>query len=171
LLRGQELVEEAKKISRIDHAGQKYGDFDFFDHPLSVAKLAVSYGYNHETEAACYLHDTVEDTEETFERLLSRGITGIVVDAVASVTYIKGEETADKIEKARSNPIGHVVKFLDSSRNFSRTTWPEEVMSPELRLRRTERYNRNIGLLLPGLPTPEEIRRFTKDYYREQQVA
>lgn len=177
MLRGQALVDTAKEIMHDWHAGQRYGELPYEVHPISVANLARAYGYNEETRAASLLHDTVEDTEITPEYLLERGIPGIVVDAVTAVTFVRDKtvprSVSDiaKIDQARSHPIGHVVKFLDSSCNLSMTTRPEEVMSPGRRLRLTTRYIGYTSRLLPGLPKPEDIRNITHNYYESLREA
>jgi (p)ppGpp synthase/HD superfamily hydrolase len=171
LLARNQLVPVAGEIATPAHAGQKYGIFDYIDHPVSVAKLARSYGYNEEVQAASLLHDTVEDTDVTLKLLEDAGFPAIVVEAVAAVTFVKDEsvskeiQDAAKIRQAKSHKIGHVVKFLDSSRNLSMTTWPEELMSPEERLTRTTRYVGYLTELRVGLPLPEEVEEFTTAYY------
>jgi hypothetical protein len=105
---------------------------------------------------------TLEDTSETRETLLKARMPLVVVDGVGAVTYTKVDELAgtDKIDKAKSHPLGHVIKFCDSSRNFA-TTVNNPLDLPEHRaFHNARKYSRYLGRLIEGLPTPEKIREF-----------
>ncbi len=63
LTRAYEVAEEA-------HRGQlrKTGD-PYITHPTAVALMLAEYGLDQETIAAAFLHDTVEDTELTLDKI------------------------------------------------------------------------------------------------------
>lgn len=65
-----ELLRRAYDLAEEAHRGQirKTGD-PYITHPLAVAHMLADYGLDAETVAAAFLHDTVEDTDITIERL------------------------------------------------------------------------------------------------------
>lgn len=64
------VVERAYVVAKAAHEGQlrKSGD-PYITHPVAVAEILVEFGLDPATIAAALLHDTVEDTEYTPERL------------------------------------------------------------------------------------------------------
>lgn len=77
------------------------------------------------------LHDVVEDSEWTFDRLRSEGFSSVVIDALDSVTKRAededqpGDDPAAKLERykrfvarAAAIPIGRVVKIADLQDNM-----------------------------------------------------
>jgi len=66
------VQKQALEYATAAHKGQfrSNGRTEFIWHPIQVACLVKSYGYtSDEVVAGAYLHDTVEDTEETYERI------------------------------------------------------------------------------------------------------
>lgn len=167
---GKELESLAYRIAADAHYQGMYNFRPYVEHPVEVALLAKKLGYPSEVVSAAYLHDTVEDTKVTPESLLEQGIPLIVVEGVNAVTYTEEDlaNEVDKIAKARSNPIGHVTKFCDSSRNFATcVTYPEilELEEPGKARKFALRYSGYLAKLIPDLPTPE----FIEDYVRNFQ--
>lgn len=66
------LIEKAKAFARKAHAGQKYGEEPFEVHLVHAAEVARVFGLPDFVVAAIWLHDTLEDTDTTFEYLLFR---------------------------------------------------------------------------------------------------
>jgi len=64
------VVERAYVVAKAAHEGQlrKSGD-PYITHPVAVAEILVEFGLDPATIAAALLHDTVEDTEYTPEKL------------------------------------------------------------------------------------------------------
>lgn len=161
VLFGAELVTRAGQIAETAHAGQMYGDRPYIVHPREVADLARQLGYNDDVVAGSLLHDVVEDnTSWTPHGLLLQGIPGHVVDGVRAVTWDGKGTAADKLIRAKSHPIGHVVKFCDASRNFANTVGNPAELGPERARRYATRYATYLGELAINLPSPEEIVRF-----------
>jgi (p)ppGpp synthase/HD superfamily hydrolase len=68
------------------------------------------------------LHDVVEDTQWTFEKLLDEGFSITLVDALRSVTkHEGGEDYFDFIQRAKKNPLGRKVKIADIHHNMDVT--------------------------------------------------
>jgi (p)ppGpp synthase/HD superfamily hydrolase len=117
-------LERAIAIAASAHAGQvdKAGA-PYILHPLRVM-LRVT------TEAeriTAVLHDVVEDCAGwSFERLLTEGFSGEIVEALKSVSKREGETYEDFVKRAAQNPIGRRVKFSDLQDNcdLSRISHP-----------------------------------------------
>lgn len=64
------VVERAFNVAESAHKGQlrKSGD-PYITHPVAVAEILVEFGLDPATIAAALLHDTVEDTDYTIEKL------------------------------------------------------------------------------------------------------
>lgn len=156
---GPEIVDLAREIATEAHEGQPWDDdTPYIFHPTEVALLAEVLGYPREVIAACFLHDTDEDTDIKIDELRRRGIPEPVLLGVEGMTW-RGDpaDTRGKIEKARSNPISHVGKFCDSSVNESHTIWTALNKSEEIRRDHVLKYPRYLGELVAGLPTPERV--------------
>lgn len=66
------LEEKAKKFAKLKHKGQKddYGLDYFQSHIEQVVAILRQVTINQNTLAAAYLHDTLEDTETTYNELV-----------------------------------------------------------------------------------------------------
>jgi (p)ppGpp synthase/HD superfamily hydrolase len=65
------------------------------------------------------LHDLVEDTDWTFDRLLDEGFPVYIVDALRCVTKTSEDEPyEDFIKRVKSNPLAVAVKINDLSDNM-----------------------------------------------------
>jgi (p)ppGpp synthase/HD superfamily hydrolase len=107
-------IEKAIAIAATAHAGQrdKAGE-PYILHPLRVM-LRLS---SEEERIVAILHDVVEDTDWTFERLREEGFSNEVVDAIDSVTKREGETYNDFVDRAGRNAIGRRVKLADLEDN------------------------------------------------------
>ena len=117
------LITEAQTFALIAHAGQKYGDKPFIEHPRDVARLAEKYGFSNEIIAAAWLHDTLEDCPEvTFSHLID-GFNLSITTLVEAVTDGPGKnrkerakKTLPKIRKAGYNAVA--LKLCDRLSNI-----------------------------------------------------
>lgn len=151
------LVTLSYDIALEAHEGQWYGERPYIEHPLEVAHLALDLGYPEEVQAGCLLHDVVEDSDVEADDLLAHGILPVIVDGVEAVTYRYGIDTIGKVAKARSHPLGHVIKFCDSARNFATTVNAPKLLGQERARKGSINYATKLGGLVAGLPTPHEI--------------
>jgi (p)ppGpp synthase/HD superfamily hydrolase len=102
------LAVEAHRGQR-DKAGQTY-----ILHPLRVMMRL-------ETEAermAAILHDVVEDTPYTLERLRELGYPQEVLSALECLTKREGESYEAFIERVRPHPLARRVKLADLEDNM-----------------------------------------------------
>src|SRR5919112_3442044 len=109
-------VEDAVSIAARAHRGQtdKAGA-PYLVHPLRMMLRM-------ETEAAmmaAVLHDVVEDTEWTLERLREAGFSEEVLAAVDCLTHGEGESYQEFVERVRTNPIARQVKIADLEDNMN----------------------------------------------------
>lgn len=102
-------IEIATKAhdGQVDKAGQLY-----IGHPLRVMAMGT-------TEEEKIVHDVVEDSDWTFERLTAEGFFSEVVDALQCVTKLSESERYDKfIQRVKENPLAVKVKINDLTDNM-----------------------------------------------------
>ena len=127
-----ELATEAHK-GQTDRAGKPY-----IDHITRV----MQGGNTVEERMAGILHDIVEDTDWTFEKLADEGIPPQVIAAVRSLTKQEGEDYDRFIERVKTNPIAIAVKLNDLRDNMDITRLPEITDEDVVRLHKYHRaYN------------------------------
>ena len=64
------------------------------------------------------LHDVVEDTDWSIDKLRSEGFPEVVLTAVESVTHRAGESYDAFVARAAANPIARKVKLADLEDNM-----------------------------------------------------
>jgi len=134
-------LERAISIAAEAHAGMvdKVGA-PYILHPLRVMlRLQTD-----EERIVAVLHDVVEDTDWTPDRLRDAGFSNAIIEALDSVTARDGEPYEAFVDRAGRNPIGRRVKLADLEDNadLSRIAQPNE-----RDLRRTEKYRAAIQRL------------------------
>ena len=122
-----ELVNKAYVVAKKQHEGQKRrSGLDYITHPLAVATILAELGMSSETLAAALLHDTVEDTGYSIEKLEADFGTEVarLVDGVTKLDKVKyGEasaaETVRKMVVAMAKDIRVLlVKLADRLHNM-----------------------------------------------------
>jgi len=110
----QNEVTKYADLAQEAHAGQtdKQGRDYFRYHLQLIAAQLIPYGMDY--YLAGLLHDLLEDTDWTADRLRGVGCPSHVIAAVQSVTLHKGERYTDMIDRACRNPIGRKVKLKDN---------------------------------------------------------
>lgn len=120
LLKAAEVAFEA-------HSGQyrKYSGLPYSVHVFSVADITSRYTDDENTIAAAFLHDTIEDTDITYDDIHSL-FNSIVADRVMAVTCIKDnkgsreERVARNIEHySKASYEGQIIKASDCLHNLS----------------------------------------------------
>ena len=109
-------LERAIEIATEAHRGQldKAGK-DYICHPMRVMEA----GRTTEEKIVGVLHDVVEDSDWTFERLAAEGFSAEVIEALRCVTKLSKDEPYDKfIARVKSNPLAVAVKLNDLSDNM-----------------------------------------------------
>lgn len=142
-------VEDAVSIAARAHRGQKdKAGAPYLLHPLRMMLRM-------ETEAAmmaAVLHDVVEDTDWTFERLRVEGFSEEVLEAVNCLTHREGESYQEFVERVRTNPIARQVKIADLEDNMNVRRMSR--LGPR-ELERMEKYHRAWRVLTGEGGSPE----------------
>ncbi len=133
-------TRKAMKIAYNAHLGQldKSG-IPYIYHPIHLAEQM-------ETEEECIvalLHDTVEDTEITFEQL-EKEFSDTVIEALKLLTHDKSVEYMDYVRKIKSNSIARKVKLTDLQHNSDETRMESLTEKDK---ERNEKYRKAIEFL------------------------
>jgi (p)ppGpp synthase/HD superfamily hydrolase len=137
-----DIVTLAKRIATRAHKGQfrRDGKTPYIKHPALVAKL-VQDSFN-ETRAVAWLHDVIEDTDETVHSLLDAGVPDFVVRTVSDLSNSANLKYHDYIMEIRNESkypgIAIPVKIADIVANLSDDPTPVQV----------EKYYRALVALL-----------------------
>ena len=109
LERAIQIATEAHK-GQLDKAGR-----DYIGHPLRVMEM----GKTEDEKIVGVLHDVIEDTDWTFEKLEAEGFSREVIEALTCVTKLSENENYDDfIERVRKNPLAVAVKINDLTDNM-----------------------------------------------------
>ena len=99
-------------INQVDKTGLPY-----VFHPFHLAEQM-----NSEDEVCvALLHDTVEDTDITFEDLINEGFNDNIINALKLLTHNDDTPYMDYIYKIKDNPIARIVKLADLYHNSDLT--------------------------------------------------
>lgn len=149
----QSLLTIAKGLSLRAHVNQKYGKYNYFSYHIEGVAQGVNAArmvqgecmFNRETYIkaliVAYLHDAVEDSDLTLEKLRELCFPEDVVKAIELVT--KTDETVidDYLVAIRENEIALIVKKADMTFNMTNTIL-------EKNKRKFEKYARQMSILL-----------------------
>ena len=109
LERAIQIATEAHK-GQFDKAGREY-----IGHPIRVMKM----GKTEDEKIVGVLHDVIEDTDWTFERLEAEGFSQEVINALKCVTKTSENENYDDfIDRVKKNPLAASVKINDLTDNM-----------------------------------------------------
>lgn len=134
-------LEKAIHIAVDAHKGAvDKGGRPYILHPLSVMQRLTT-----DTERiVAVLHDVVEDTDWTLDRLRQEGFDEEVITALDGVTRRSGETYEDFIKRAASNPISRRVKIADLEDNLDPTRRLDDPKSYDL-IARYKKALRTLG--------------------------
>ncbi len=110
-------AQKHKSQKRKGASGEPY-----INHPIAVAELLARHNAPIEVIAAAYLHDTVEDTETSFDELENM-FGSVICDIVREVTDEHGIATLERkrrqVESApRATPPAKMLKIADKCMNL-----------------------------------------------------
>lgn len=109
LERAIQIATEAHK-GQFDKAGREY-----IGHPIRVMEM----GKTEDEKIVGVLHDVIEDTDWTFERLEAEGFSQEVINALRCVTKTSENENYDDfIDRVKKNPLASAVKINDLTDNM-----------------------------------------------------
>jgi (p)ppGpp synthase/HD superfamily hydrolase len=109
------LLERAIEIAVTAHKGQR----DKADKPYILHPLRLMFKMQTENQMiSAVLHDVVEDTEWTIEKLEAEGFSEEVITAVKLLTHNKKVPYKKYIENIQTNKIALKVKLADLEDNL-----------------------------------------------------
>lgn len=120
-----DLTKAITLAAMMHHGQHDKGGNSYILHPLRVMLNAS----NEETMIVAVLHDIVEDTEMTIQKLCEIGFSEKIVAAIDSITKRDGEPYEDFIQRVKLNKIGTAVKLLDieDNKDLSRIPSPTQI--------------------------------------------
>ncbi|BDZ52570.1 hypothetical protein GCM10025867_48110 (plasmid) [Frondihabitans sucicola] len=139
-------LRRAIEIAYEAHDGQfRLGGAAFITHPMAVAAIMAERGYASWVLQACWLHDVVEDTDWTIERLRAEGFSEKVLLLVDLLTRRADETYAEYIERVASDPTSTEIKLADNRHNSS----PDQLqhVTPSARRSKIVRYAKSRARL------------------------
>jgi (p)ppGpp synthase/HD superfamily hydrolase len=108
-------LERAVEIAQEAHKGVKdKGGHDYIHHPIRVMH-AMS---NDQEKIVAILHDVVEDSDWTFDRLKEEGFEDSAIESLRCVTKYSEEDYQEFIKRAATNKIATKVKIADIEDNL-----------------------------------------------------
>ena len=136
------MIEKALQIAIKAHKGQTdVGDKPYILHVLRVMNSLD----NDEEKITAILHDVVEDTDWTFNKLKKEGFSNEIIEAIDSVTKRKGEDYFAFVNRSKNNIIGRIVKIADIKDNAN----IKRIDNPKKKdFERVERYKKALKILL-----------------------
>jgi len=115
-MRAISSLEKAISIAAQAHEGQS----DKAGAPYILHPLRVMMKMSTEAERiTAVLHDVIEDTDWTIERLRREGFRAEILDALDCLTKQDGEEYGEFIERVKLNPLAVKVKKADLEDNLN----------------------------------------------------
>lgn len=115
-----DLLTIAIRVSNDVHLGQlDKGGNPYILHPLAVMNLIKEddYFFNMACKIVAILHDTVEDTTLTLEKL-SYIFPPYIVKSIDVISKKEGQSKNDYYRGIKKNPIARVVKLADLTHNM-----------------------------------------------------
>lgn len=121
-----ELIKKAAKFAAIKHEGQTYGvDSPFIVHPKQTASVLSKVTDDPNMIAAAWLHDTLEDTDTTYEELVTE-FNEDIASLVREVTHKGQRDHIGFYFPNLKTQRGIMLKFADRLSNLSHMeNWPE----------------------------------------------
>lgn len=139
-----ELTRKAMTLAYEAHHGQvDQAGVPYILHPVHLVEQM-------EDEISCcvaLLHDTVEDTQVTFEQL-EQMFPEAVMDALKLLTHRKEVPYLDYVRAIGKNPIAVKVKLADIAHNSDQTRLAGCGMTEEVRAYFRDKYTKARAVLL-----------------------
>jgi len=127
-LKAYEFAQKKHK-GQLDDSGRDY----FKAHVVPVAKALELMGWDEDVLSAALLHDTLEDTDTTYEELL-RVFGMVITNLVTEVTHEGKKDHHGYFFPHLKTKRGISIKVADRLSNLSRIeAWPEERQEQYLR--------------------------------------
>lgn len=111
----EKLLKLAVDIATTAHAGQvDKGGRPYINHPTAVAAEVETT----RQKIVAYLHDVIEDTDVTADRLLEAGFPQNIVNSLKTITKQPGVSYADYLAAVKADETARAVKISDIRHNM-----------------------------------------------------
>ena len=128
-----DLIFKAKQFAVKKHDGQTYNGEEFVYHPFQVADILRQTHADENLVVAGILHDTIEDTDTTYEELVEE-FNQDVADLVMEVTDEGQKDSYGKYFPRLKTQRGIRLKFADRLSNLTNMDeWDEKRKAHYLR--------------------------------------
>lgn len=125
------------------HSGQWYGDHSYMFHLEAVSKKTKQlFDADHIMLKVAYLHDTIEDTDTTYQTLRST-FGEVVADAVVVLTKTDDITRKQYLQRFEKDSLAWKVKVADCLCNLEESVKINDV-------RRIRRYTETLNMLFDG---------------------
>lgn len=130
-----EQLKQAIEIAISAHEGQldTHNGRPYIEHPFRVMQA----GHTLQEKIVGVLHDVVEDTSWTLEKLAQEGFTEEIIAAMDAMTHRDNESYDAYMSRVKANPIASRVKMNDLTDNMDIRRW-EDI--PYHELARLQKY-------------------------------
>jgi (p)ppGpp synthase/HD superfamily hydrolase len=115
------LIKLALSYATENHFNQKYGNLPYMHHLVCTSSIACKFGYDDTIQAACLLHDILEETKKSYTDLklvFDEEIAEIVYCVTDELGRNRNERKAKTYPKTLANPKAIIVKLCDRSANI-----------------------------------------------------
>jgi (p)ppGpp synthase/HD superfamily hydrolase len=125
-------LSQAIIIATMAHNGQ----VDKAGEPYILHPIRVMCGMSTDEERiVAVLHDVVEDNPQNWplERLSSEGFSATVIEAIAALTKVQGENYTEYIQRVSQNELASIVKLNDLEDNMNTERIPNPTSADDKR--------------------------------------
>jgi (p)ppGpp synthase/HD superfamily hydrolase len=117
----ERLIHEAEQVATLAHKGQTYDIFPYVHHVRDVVNILIRFGYVGKYLCGAWLHDTIEDTTITYNKV-KRVFGEEFAELVLAVTdpcdvRSRKEKKAIVYPRIKANPDALIVKLADRIAN------------------------------------------------------
>ena len=117
-------LESAELFAKNKHRDQQYGNKPYWNHLVGVVSRLKSIGVTDEDVlCSAWLHDTIEDTDATFDEIyqrFGRGVAVMVSSLTKDNTLPKSKKEKQYLTQLKDAPWeAQLIKLCDISANLS----------------------------------------------------
>lgn len=135
-------LKKAFQIAKAAHRGQRdKGGVEYIDHPIHVASQVYP---DESAMIVAFLHDTIEDTDFTFDSLTDL-LTATELEALKLLTHDKNVQYMDYVHEISKNPLATKVKIADLRHNMDLARIPKPTGRD---LKRLDKYKKAYEILV-----------------------
>ena len=121
-----DLYKKALDFATEKHTGQfRKEGIQYITHPIAVAEILATQGFNEQYQITGLFHDLLEDTDATEEEIFEIGGKD-VLEAVKLLTKKDGYIMEEYIRGIKANPVAFAVKGADRLHNLRSAVFADE---------------------------------------------